>query len=93
MRRGAETPILGVRELRMAAYYNDSITLFETPEAWLLGGAAGVCVLDWGAPIDGLFEGVGTVECGSPELHQRLMKALRRREPRVVVRQGGHHAK
>ncbi len=59
---GDETPILGARALRIAAYYHDAIRLYETPEAWLLGGQRGVCVLLWTAPLNDLFVGIGLVE-------------------------------
>ena len=92
LRRGDETPFLGTRNLAMAAYYGDPITLHPTPWDWLLAGRKGVCVLQWSWPLDNLFEGVGAIECSSPALRQRLVAALRRWEPRVTVRQGVRHA-
>ena len=55
LRRGDETPFLGTRNLAMAAYYGDTITLHPTPQDWLLAGRKGVCVLKWSWPLDDLF--------------------------------------
>ncbi len=84
LRRGDMTPILGVRDLRMAADLNESITVYETPEAWgrdAGAGGHGVCVLQWAAPLNELFEGVARVECESPRLKRRLVSAWRSWEP------------
>ena len=87
LRRGNETPILGARNLAIAAYFGDKITLHPNPQDWLLAGGHGVCVLKWSWPLDNLFEGVGAVECDSPQLQERFVKALRRWEPPVFARQ------
>ena len=81
------TPILGVRELRIAAYFRSPITLYLTPEAWCRAaddGHHGVVILNWDAPLDELFAGVGRVECDDPEHSARLVKALRAWEPTVT---------
>ena len=86
LRRGDATPIIGVRELRMAADLGDQITLFETPQSWALAGGHGAAVLIWGAPLHQLFDGVPHVQCESPALHERFVKALRAWEPKVIGR-------
>jgi hypothetical protein len=90
--RYGDVAVLGGHALAVEAYHGGAIRLHATPQEWLLGQRRGVCVLLWAAPLDYLFEGVGTVDCDSPELHQRFMKALRRWEPRVVVRRRARHA-
>ena len=91
MRRGDETPILGSRNLAMAAYHGDSITLHQNPHEWLLGGRRGACVIKWGWPLGDLFADVGEIECSSVPLKRKLVASLRRWEPRVVVRKGVRH--
>ena len=92
LRRGDETPILGAHSLAMAVYYGDTITLQATPEAWLLAGRKGACIIKWSWPLGDLFDGVGDVECSSAPLQRKLISALRNWEPRVVARKGLHHA-
>ena len=92
MWRGDETPILGSRNLAMAAYHGDSITLHQNPHEWLLGGRRGACVIKWGWPLGDLFADVGEIECSSVPLKRKLVASLRRWEPRVVVRKGVRHA-
>ena len=83
--RYGDIPILGSHALAVAAYHGDGTRLYATPEAWLLGGRRGVCVLLWGAPLNDLFAGVGNIECDNPALGKRIMTALRRWEPRVKL--------
>lgn len=92
LRLGDETPFLGTRNLAMAAYYGDPITLHPNPESWLLAGRKGVCILKWSWRLDDLFEGVGVVECSSTPLQRKLIASLRRWEHRLVVRQEPRHA-
>ena len=82
-RRTGDIPILGARELAVAAYGGGAIKLHPTPEAWLLARGDGVCVIDWAVPLDGLFDGVNRVRCSDPELCDRLARALRRWEPDI----------
>ncbi len=86
LRRGDMTPIVGVRELRIAAEFGEPITVYETPQSWALAGGAGVAILIWGAPLNELFEGVGRVECESHTLRARFVEALRQWEPVVTER-------
>ena len=90
LRRG-DIAVLGGHALAVAAYHGDSIRLCGTPQDWFRTHRRGACVLLWTAPLDGLFDGVGSVECDSPALHQRFLKALRSWEPRVIVQQGARH--
>jgi hypothetical protein len=92
LRRGDETPILGSRNLAMAAYYGDAITLHQNPQDWLLAARRGACVIKWSWPLAELFDGVGMVDCDSPELQHRFLAVLRRWEPCVTVRQWVSHA-
>ena len=90
LRHGDETPILGARALAFAADCHEPVALLPTPEAWLFSHSkpnsrAVVCVLDWGADIGPLFEGVTTVSCDSPELRDRFRKALRAWEPKTTT--------
>ena len=85
LRHADEMPILGARELAVAAYFGDPIALYATPEQWLIAGRRGACVLMWDAPLRDLFEGVASICCNSLELRGRLRKALRQSEPRLAV--------
>ena len=92
LRNGDETPLLGTRNLAMAAYYGDPIRLYSTPQDWLIAGRKGACVVKWDWPLNDLFYGVGDVECSSAPLQRKLIASLRRWEPRVVVRKVVRHA-
>ncbi len=87
LRRGTETLVIGVRELRIAAYFNDPIMLHETPEAWAIAVGRGVCVLNWDMDLRDLFDGVSAVRCKTLALRARFQAALRRREPKLTVSQ------
>ena len=89
--RHGDIAVLGAHNLAVASYHGDGIRLHETPQAYFSDRQSGVCILLWTAPLDGLFDGVGSVECDSPALHQRFLKALRSWEPRVIVQQGARH--
>ena len=90
--RHGDIAVLGGHALAVAAYHGDSIRLCGTPQDWFRTHRRGVCVLLWGAPLDELFDGVGSVECDSPELQQRFVAALRRWEPRVTSPRRARHA-
>ena len=34
LRRGTETPVLGARDLAVAAWFHEPIRLYSTPESW-----------------------------------------------------------
>ena len=92
LRRG-DIAVLGGHDLAVAGYHGGDIRLHATPQAWLLGGRRGTCILMWDAPLDDLFNGVGAVDCDSPALRQRFVAALRRWEPRInLVSPEKHHA-
>lgn len=91
LRYGEATPFLGTRNLAMAAYYGDAITLYQNPQEWLVAGCKGACVIKWDWPLNDLFDGVGDVECSSAPLQRKLIASLRRWEPRVVVRKRVRH--
>ncbi len=86
LRRGDMTPIVGVRELRIATDLGEPITVYETPQSWVLAGGDGVAILIWGAPLNELFEGVPHVQCESEALRARFTKALRQWEPKTTGR-------
>ena len=91
--RNGNCAVLGAHELAVAAWGGGVVRFHETPEAWFRGGRHGVCVLLWGAPLDDLFAGVGSIRCDSPALRQRLVTVLRRWEPRVeLVHREAHRA-
>ena len=90
LRRG-ELAVLGGHALAVANYFGNCIRLFGTPQDWFRSGGDGVCILLWTAPLDGLFDGVGVVECDSPELQQRFVKAIRRWEPRTTAPRRARH--
>lgn len=84
-RRFAAWPVLGARELAKARYYHDPVVLHSTPDAWVLAGGDGICLLDWHLDLRPLFEGVSAVRCDSQTLAARFQTAMRRWEPRVTI--------
>ncbi len=109
LRFGDECPILGAADLAQAAWYQESVSLYSTPERWLrarrrahAGGRLdhqggdhrqAICILHWGVDMGPLFEGVTTVSCDSPELHDRFRNSLRAWEPKTTTstsREGRH---
>ena len=84
-RRFAAWPVLGARELAKARYYHDPVVLHSTPDAWVLAGGDGVCLLDWHLDLRPLFEGVSAVRCDSQTLAARFQTAIRRWEPKITI--------
>ena len=91
-RRTGDIPVLGARELAIAADGGWSIWLFPTPNDWLFAHGDGVCIIDWAVPLDWLFDGVARVECPDPALGDRLARALRRWEPDITLTREVRHA-
>ncbi len=91
LRFGDECPILGAADLAQAAWYQEPVSFYSTPERWLIGRRRApsvpspVCILDWGVELEPLFEGVSRVECDSPELRDRFRKAIRSWEPKITA--------
>ena len=101
LRYGDECPILGTADLAQAAWYQEPVSLYSTPERWLRarcrarGGDRlhhqggdhhhAICILHWGVELRPLFEGVTTVSCDSPELRDRSRKAIRSWEPKITA--------
>ncbi len=101
LRFGDECPILGTADLAQAAWYQEPVSLYSTPERWLRarcrarGGDRlrhqggdhhhAICILHWGVVVGPLFEGVSRVECDSPALRNRFRKALRAWEPKITA--------
>ena len=77
LRFGDECPILGATALAQAAWDQEYRSGPSVPSP--------VCILDWGVELGPLFEGVSTVACDSPELHDRLQQALRAWEPEITA--------
>ena len=99
-RHGDECPLLGARDLAVAADCRQPITLLSTPEQWLFAqfkpnSHPVICVLDWGADLGPLFDGVTTVSCGTTGLRARFQKSLRAWEPETTSTsstRGARHA-
>jgi len=94
LRYGDETPLLGARVLAFAADCNQPVNLLPTPEVWLFAHRERserrlVSIMDWGADLGPLFDGVSRVDCDSPDLRKRFQRALRAWEPQITApRQG-----
>ena len=94
LRAGGETPLLGARDLAIAADRHEPVSLLPTPEQWLFAhstpnSCAVVCIMDWGVTLAELFAGVSKVECQGADLQNRFQRALRVWEPQITVpRQG-----
>ena len=84
-RRFAAWPVLGARDLAKARYYHDPVVLHSTPDAWVLAGGEGVCLLDWHLDLRPLFQGVSAVRCDSQTLAARFQTAMRRWEPKTTI--------
>ena len=90
LRRANQTPVLGTRDLAFAADNQQPVNLYSTPNLWLFGHRRRswrsiVCIVDWGADIAPLLDGVSRVECDTPELQKRLRHALRKWEPKITA--------
>ena len=89
LRFGDECPILGAADLAQAAWYQEPVSLYSTPERWLLSRRRPtpppVCVLDWGVELGPLFDGVSHVECDSVGLRDQMQRALRLWEPEITA--------
>ena len=62
LRHGDECFVLGARALGRAAYFGDPIELHATPQAWMLAGGLGTCILRWDIDLRDWFEGKGRRE-------------------------------
>ena len=82
MRLGTE-PVLGARDLRIAADMGGTIRLHPTPLTWAEAGGRGVCVLQWGSHLRPLFEGVERIDYSDPRLKYKVTRMLRSWEPEV----------
>ncbi len=87
-------PVLGARELHLAAAWGDPVMIYPTPSAWVGANGAGVCVLDWGAELLGCFEGVPEISTAhlpvdtAKAIEKRLKQNFWRGLPRVGGRRG-----
>ncbi len=93
LRRGTETPVLGARNLAVAAEFGATIELRPTPEEWFRDPHDAACILMWSARLNGLFDGIGAGVVADPAHKHRLIRAWRSWEPPVrVVGEGVSHA-
>ena len=86
LRVGDVCPLLGAGNLELAVLCHESITVHPTPEARVRAAGRGVCILDWDAPLNEIFDGVVAVECSNPTLKHQFRQALRRREPSITIK-------
>jgi len=87
-RRGGQIAVLGARNLAVALWRGEPVRLWSTPRDWLIAGGNGAVVLDFGADLRELFDGIPQV-IAPAEAIGPLTAALRRREPRLTVAQDG----
>ena len=97
LRYGDECPILGAADLAQAAWYQEPVSLYSTPESWLRarcrardgdhhhqeGDRRRCCILRWGLDLTALFAGVRVVHCETAELEHRLLRLFRAWEPKT----------
>lgn len=91
LRRGGQTPVLGARALAMAAWHGEKVKFYATPEGWLqahsraddMDTAHRICILQPGADLRPLLDGVSRVECENAGLEEMLRRALRAWEPKL----------
>ena len=85
LRYGDATPILGARALAMAAGERRPLTLWETPEHWLINCRGGAVVLDWSVNLRPLFTDIPSITCESQALRDRLLQNFLRFAPKLTV--------
>ncbi len=86
LRRGDQTPVLGLDAVSYAEFYQRKLLLCGTPFDWLLARGRGAVVLDWGCDLSEIFAGVPMVECQSEALTARVRESMRRWEPVIRTR-------
>ncbi len=104
LRYGDDCPVLGAEALAQAAWHQEMVSLYSTPESWLRarcrardgdrrrqGGDLhqAICILRWGLDLKPLFDGVSRVDCDSAELGRRLRRSWRAWEPGTTTIAGG----
>ncbi len=89
------TPILGARELALAASWGDPIAIHSTPAAWVEAHGEGVCVLDWQSTLASCFEGIPEITTAhlDPATAREIEKRLKRNFWRGLPRVGGHRGR
>jgi len=97
---GRETAVLGAPALAFSSDCEEPITLFSTPDEWLMAHGRYLqerthfmypiaCILDWGATLEPLFHGIPRVDCNNPELQNRLLRSFREWEPQIYTTEQG----
>lgn len=100
LRYEGEAEALGARALTFAADCEQPITLLSTPDEWLLAHTSYLhkdlhsiypiaCILDWGAALEPLFNGIPRVDCNNPELQNRLLRSFQEWEPQIYTAEQG----
>lgn len=92
LRRGDQTPILGARALAIAAWHGEPVKIHCTPEGWFqaIERASGtdttarICILQPGADLRPLLDGVSRVDCETADLEDMLRRDLRAWEPKIT---------
>ena len=85
LRYGGEVSILGARNLAVANYFGEPITLCSTPERWLFTQGVGICIINWATAARECFENVARVDVDQPALGRRFLQFIRHWEPRVCL--------
>jgi hypothetical protein len=86
-------PVLDVEAIERAVHYDEPLTLFGTPWAWLTSGAEGACVLDWRSHIPFWLAGVSRVLADDEETAKRLAAAISSPPVKIEIRvMGARHA-
>ena len=100
LRYGGETAVLGAPALAFSSDREELITLFSTPDEWLMAHGRYLqecthfiypiaCILDWGATLEPLFHGIPRVDCNNPELQKQLQRSFREWEPQIYTTEQG----
>ncbi len=89
------SPILGARELALAASFGDPIAIYPTPTAWMGAQGEGVCVLDWQSLLAPCFDGVKAITTAhlEPTVAAEIEKRLKRNFWRGLPRVGRCHGR
>ena len=87
-------PVLGARNLAIAAAWGDSIAIHPTPCAWITSGGEGFVVLDWDMNLVPLFDGILNIDVDDvvDVGHVNIAKRLRENFARFLPKIGGRHA-
>ena len=74
-RRRGDADLLG--EANIASWKLSPLVIHATPLSWLRGGAAGLCVINWGFDPMAALAGAGHLQAETPAIKKRLERRIK----------------